>query len=126
MDLTLKVNAERGTSIGRLFKDRGSSTSYKEFTCIVSCQGREYQANIPASELQELLQSVIIASIPPFGECGFGLDGISCEITIEEDFAHATYRWWLTPAEGWRPLVEIADRLLPLGFQVSDSISPKV
>jgi len=124
MDLTLKVNAERGTSVIRLFKDRGSPTSYKEFTCIVSCQGREYQANIPASELQELLQSVITASIPPFGECGFGLDGISYELTIEEDFAHATYCWWLTPAEGWRPLVEIADRLLQIGFQVSGQYLP--
>lgn len=124
MDLTLRVNAEGGTSVVRLFKDRTSPTSYMEFACTVSCRGREYRADIPASELQELLHAVTSASISPMGDCGLGLDGVSYELTIEEGIAHATYRWWMTPAEGWRPLAEIAGRLLQLGYRVSGQYLP--
>src|SRR3990170_3716184 len=119
MELTLRVNAERGTTVIRLFKDRASPASHKEFACTVLFQDREYRADIPAAELQDLLGAVRSARVSPVGDCGFGLDGVSYELTIEEGMAHATYRWWMTPGEGWSPLADIADRILQLGFRVS-------
>lgn len=124
MELILRVNAERGTTVIRLFKDRSSPTSYKEFACTVLFQDREYRADIPAAELQDLLEAVRSARISPLGDCGLGLDGVSYELTFEEGMAHATYRWWMTPGEGWSPLANIAERLLGLGFQVSGQYLP--
>ncbi len=118
MELLLRLNTQAGTTVVRLFKDPSNPASYKEFTCTVSVRGRDYSA-IPAAELQDLLKIVGSATITVAGGCPSGLDGVSYELTIEDGAAHATYRWWMTPQEGWRPLGEIAARLLNLGFRVS-------
>lgn len=124
MNLLLGVNTVEGATVIRLFKDPHSPNSYKEFACTVSCRGHEYQAIIPASELQELLRAVRSARISPLGGCALGIDGTSYELRIEEGVAQATYRWWMTPEEGWRPLADIASMLLDLGFRVSGQYLP--
>lgn len=119
MELTLSVNTLTGTAVVRLFKDRTDPASYKQFTCTVSVRDRNYRASIPALELQDLLERISSASVLVAGSCPMGLDGVSYELTIENGVASATYRWWMTPDEGWRPLAEIAARLLNLGFRIS-------
>jgi hypothetical protein len=90
----------------------------------VSCRGHEYRSDIPASELQDLLRAVRLATISAAGCCALGLDGTSYELTIEDGFAEARYRWWMTPEEGWRPLMEISGMLLHLGSRVSGQYLP--
>ncbi len=124
MDLSLRVNTQGGTTVIRLFKDRGCADSYKTFACTVSCRGREYRSDIPASELQDLLLALRSATISAVGGCALGLDGTSYELTIEAGVAHATYRWWMTPDEGWHPLAQISGMLLHLGFRVSGQYLP--
>ena len=124
MDISLQVNTEGGTLVVRLFKDRSCTDSYKTFACTVSCRGCEYRSDIPASELQALLQAVRSATISAVGGCAMGLDGTSYELTIEDGVAHATYRWWMIPDDGWQPLAQISGMLLHLGFKVSGQYLP--
>jgi len=121
MDLTLKVQTQSGTTMIRLFKDRASPTSYKEFTCTVSCSdGFEHRAEIPAAEIQELLQKIGKARISPLAKCALGPNGISYELDIcDEGFARATYRWWMEPGEEWKALSEIVRALIGLVRRVA-------
>jgi hypothetical protein len=119
MDISLRMNTQAGTTVIHLFKDPASADSYKTFACTVSCPDEEFRADLPASELQDLLLAVTTARITPAGGCGFGLDGRSYELTIEDGRARATYGWWMTPEEGWSPLQEISHMLLDLGRRVS-------
>ena len=65
MDLALRVNTQGGSTVVRLFKDRSCADSYKTFACTVSCRGSEYRSDIPASELQGVLQAVKSATNLP-------------------------------------------------------------
>ena len=124
MNFSLQVNSQRGTTVNRLFEDPKSRNPSKEFAFTVSCLGAEYRLDIPASELEELLHAARSVTISPAGGCGMGLDGKSYELTIDTGFAHATYRWWMSPEEGWRPLEKIAGMLLQLAFKVSGQYQP--
>lgn len=119
MDLTLRVDTQVGTTVVRLFKDTASPISDTTFACTVSCKGGEYRSDIPASEVQELVHLVGSATVSAVGACAVGLDGRSYELTIKEGGAQATYRWWMTPAPGWTPLVAIAGWLMNLGVRIS-------
>jgi hypothetical protein len=124
IDLTLRVNTRGGTTVIRLSKDTGPPPPYAGFVCAVACRSGEYRANIPDSDVDELLRFVRSATVSAVGACAEGLDGVSYELSINEGFAHATYGWWMKPASGWTPLTEIASRLLNLGFQVSGQYLP--
>lgn len=119
MELLLRINTQADTITIHL-----SPSSYKEFACTVSSRGRDYRSDIPATELQELLEYVRSVNISALGACAMGIDGESYELTLENGSAHATYRWWMTPDERWQPLQEIASRLLGLGFRVSGKYLP--
>ena len=124
MEFLLRVNTQAGTTTIRLFKDHSPPESLKEFACMVSSGGRDYRSDIPATELLEFLAFVGSANISALGACPMGLDGASYELTVEEGMAQATYRWWMTPDERWRPLQEIASRLLNMGVRISGQYLP--
>jgi hypothetical protein len=124
VELLLRVNTQADTTTIRLFKDQSSPAPFKDFVCTVSSGGRDYRSEIPATELQAFLAFVGSANISVSGACPMGLDGASYELTVEEGTAHATYRWWMTPDERWRPLQEIASRLLNMGARISGKYLP--
>jgi len=124
MDITLQVSTQAGETVIRLFKDAQSPNSYKEFACVVTVREHDYRSDIPASDLQDLLQAIRSAKISAVGSCGLGIDGTSYKLTIEDGTAYATYRWWMNPDRGWCDLEEIAGMLIRLGSKVSGQYLP--
>jgi hypothetical protein len=119
MEITLRLDKAGEKTVIRLFKDPKSPRSYKEFTCIVTTRGQNYRSDILASELQEFLLFLKSSVVPVKGECGFGIDGISYELTIENDFACSSFKWWMNPEAGWTPLMEIVRKLMSIGHRIS-------
>lgn len=114
MDVILRVNNPRGTTIVHLFKDRQSPTSYKEFTLTVTTERGEHRYVVPASDIQDLLVAIRQARISPFADCPLGLDGTSYELMFEDGMSACSYRWWMSPSSGWQPLAEITSTILHL------------
>jgi hypothetical protein len=119
MNITLKTEIQGDTTMVQLIQEYGGINSEQMFACFVLRHGAEYRSHIPASELEDILQTVRAANIPMFGDCPMGVDGQSFELTIENGMARSSYRWWLKPNEKWHVLSDIANMLDQLAVRVS-------
>ena len=124
MDLTLTIHVERGPTMIRLFKDRQSPTSYKEFTLAIARDGNEQRHVIPARQIQDLLNKIRDAKISPFAEGDLGLDGTAYELLFEDGLSSVAYKWWMSPGAGWEALAEIAHAVLGLAQRHSHEYLP--
>ena len=115
-EIRLTVETQAGMTVIRIFKDRRSPTSYKEYTLSILNQEAEQRFTIPApdDQLQNIFNAVRNARIAPMVEDEFRLHQDRYELCFNSSTKEKSYEWFCSAPQGWEPLGEIA--LLLLGF----------
>ncbi len=118
-EIRLSVETQAGTTVIRIFKDRASPTSYKEYTLSVTRGDVEQRFTITASDhdLQSVFKAVHSARIAPMVEQVLMLDRESYELCFNPSVQGTSYRWFGAAPLGWEPLEEIAHVVVRFGMR---------
>jgi hypothetical protein len=118
-EIRLSVETQAGTTVIRIFKDRASPTSYKEYTLTVTRGDAEQRFTITASDdqLQSIFKAVHHARIAPMVEQVLMLDRESYKLSFNPSAQGTSYQWFGSVPAGWEPLEEIADLVSRLAMR---------
>lgn len=69
---------------------------------------------VDAAHVRHMLDLLEHAQVPASPPVSWGCDGTTYELNLWRGLNSATYTWWLSPPQGYQPLVSFSNELLRL------------
>ncbi|MBI3654232.1 MAG: hypothetical protein HY231_24650 [Acidobacteria bacterium] len=117
MEIALRISLEAYTKQIRLFRDRRSRNSHKEYTLSITEHGEEQKFSIQPSEVQHIFEAINSARICPYPAFRVPkLDGTSYQLIFGEAWRRYTYHLPERAAPGYDDLNGIKDLLIDFAY----------